>query len=76
MRLVVKNCFAVGCSNACRKGSGVKVYRFVNDPDGKAKLSVRTGHQMSILGWLSSQHTQEKSNNVGNNFLATLDIAL
>ena len=33
MKLIVKNCFAVGCSNAYRKGTGVKVYRFVSDPE-------------------------------------------
>ena len=53
----VKNCFAVGCSNVYRKGSGV---RFVSDPERNTKLGVRIGHQMSILGWLCSQHTQER----------------
>ena len=57
---MLKNCFAVGCSNVYRNGGGVKVYRFVSDPERKAKLSVRTGRQMSILGWLRSQHTQER----------------
>ena len=34
------------------KGSRVKVYGFVSDPERKAKSDMRNGCQMSILGWL------------------------
>ena len=57
---MVKNCFAVGCSNVYRKCSRVKVNRFGSDSERKAKLGVRTGHQMSQLGWLYVVNMQER----------------
>ena len=78
VKWMVKNCFAVGCSNVYRKGSGAKVYRFVSDPERKAKLGMRTGHQMSILGWLrwEKQQSWQQSSGYVPSLFEYVDIAL
>ena len=75
---MVKNCCAVGCSNTYKKGSGIQFYRFLTDPERRARWITAVNRKdwtPSEYSWICSVHFASgvKSNNpLSPNYVPTM----